>query len=69
MFTSLTSIAVPGTFEPNLTVMPSSGWILITSAFWPSSSVSVAENGRCGARWKISAISVIRRGRRLPARR
>ena len=41
----------------------------LTSAFWPSSSVSVAEKGRCGARWKMSAISVIRRGSRLPVRR
>ena len=48
----------------------SAGWILITSAFWPSSSVSVAAKGRCGARWKISAISVIAAcGNRLPARR
>ena len=43
--------------------------LLITSALWPSSLVSVALNGRCGARWNISAISVIRRGSRLPVRR
>ena len=69
MFTSRTSMAEPGTLEPNRTVTPSSGWTRITSAFWPSSLVSVAENGRCGARWKISASSVIRRGSRLPVRR
>ena len=52
MVTSRTSIAVPGTLEPNRTVTPSSGWTRMTSAFWPSSSVAVASNGRCGARLK-----------------
>ena len=69
MFTSLTSIEEPGTLEPKRTVTPSSGCTLITIAFSPSSWVSVALKGRCGARWKISAISVIRRGSRLPVRR
>ena len=69
MFTSRTSMADPGTFDPKRTVTPSSGWTRITRAFWPSSLVSVAANGRCGARWKSSAISVIRRVSRLPVRR
>jgi hypothetical protein len=34
MFTSRTSIGCPGTFEPNRSVMPSSGCTRITSAFW-----------------------------------
>jgi hypothetical protein len=62
-------MAEPGTLEPNRTVTPSSGWTRMTSAFWPSSSVSVAENGRCGARWNKTAISLIRVGSRLPVRR
>ena len=41
MVTSRISIAVPGTFDPNRTVMPSSGCTRITSAFWPRSSVAV----------------------------
>jgi hypothetical protein len=69
MFTSRTSISDPGTLEPNLTVTPSSGCTRITRAFCPSSLVSVAANGRCGARWNMSAISVIRRVSRLPVRR
>ncbi len=70
MFTSLTSMAEPGTLEPNLTVTPSSGCTRITIALCPSSLVSWWRwNGRCGARWNISAISVIRRGSRLPVRR
>ena len=69
MLTSRTSIADPGTFEPNRTVTPSSGWTRMTRAFLPSSLVSVAANGRCGARWNITAISVIRRVSRLPVRR
>ncbi len=60
---------VPGTLEPNRTVMPSSGWTRITMAFWPSSSVAVVSKGECGARWKTTAISVTRRPRRLPVRR
>src|ERR1035441_6464487 len=39
MVTSRTSIAFPGTLEPNRMVTPSSGWTRITIAFWPSSSV------------------------------
>ena len=35
MLTSRTSIALPGTFEPNRRVMPSSGCTRITSAFLP----------------------------------
>ena len=69
MFTSRTSIEVPGTLEPNRTVTPSSGWTRMTRAFWPSSSVCVGVNGRCGARLKTTAISVTRRPRRLPVRR
>ncbi len=69
MFTSRTSMAEPGTLDPNLTVTPSSGWTRMTRAFCPSSSVSVAANGRCGARWNRSAISDIRRGSRFPVRR
>ena len=69
MFTSRTSIAVSGTLEPNRTVTPSSGWTRMTRAFCPSSLVSVAANGRCGARWNIIAISDMRRGSRLPVRR
>ena len=42
MLTSRISIAVPGTFEPNRRVMPSSGWTRITSAFW----VEVLGRGR-----------------------
>ena len=69
MVTSRTSMAVPGTFEPNRTEMPSSGWTRMTSAFWPSSSVAVASKGRCGARLNTTAISVTRRPSRLPVRR
>ena len=69
MLTSRTSIVLPGTLEPNLSVMPSSGCTRITSAFLPSSSVMVASNGRCGARLKISAISVTLRAKRFPVRR
>jgi hypothetical protein len=69
MVTSRSSIEVPGTLEPNRTVMPSSGWMRTTKAFCPSSSTAVWANGRCGARWKITAISVTRRPSRLPVRR
>ena len=34
MLTSRISIAVPGTLEPNRSVMPSSGWTRITRALW-----------------------------------
>ena len=67
--TSRTSIIEPGTFEPNFSVTPSSGWTRITSWLWPSSSVSVWLNGRCGAFLNSTAISVTRRGSRLPVRR
>ena len=56
--TSRISICVAGTFAPKRSVMPSSGWMRSTSALAPSSVVSVCENGRCGARFIISAISV-----------
>lgn len=69
MVTSRTSIVVPGTFEPNRSVMPSSGWTRMTRAFCPSSSVDVESNGRCGARLNTTAISVTRRPSRLPVRR
>ena len=69
MFTSRTSIAVPGTFEPKRSVMPSSGWTRMTSAFWPELLGGGAANGRCGARWNTTAISVTRRPSRLPVRR
>ena len=69
MLTSRTSMLGPGTFEPNRMVMPSSGCTRITSALAPSSSVSVCENGRCGARLNTTAISVTRRPSRLPVRR
>ena len=69
MFTSRISIAVPGTFAPNRSVMPSSGCIRITSALWVSSSVAVALNGWCGACLNTTATSVTRRPSRLPVRR
>ena len=69
MLTSRISIAVPGTLEPNRIVIPSSGWIRITRAFWVSSSVAVAANGWCGARLNTTATSVTRRPSRLPVRR
>ena len=58
-----------GTFDPNRSLMPSSGCTLITSAFCDSSSVIVLSNGRCGARLKTSAISVTLRPKRFPVRR
>ena len=69
MLTSRISIDVPGTLEPKRMVRPSSGCTRITSAFWVSSSVAVAVNGRCGALLNTIATSVTRRPRRLPARR
>ncbi len=69
MATSRTSIAEPGTLDPNFNVTPSSGWTRTTSWLWPSSEVSVASNGRCGAGLNETAISVTRRGSRLPVRR
>src|SRR5260370_10264 len=42
MFTSLTSIAEPGTLEPHLTLPPSSRCTPITHALCPSSFGSVA---------------------------
>src|SRR3954465_13486766 len=54
MLTSRISIAVPGTFEPNRVVIPSSGWIRSTSAFCVSSSVDDAPNGERGARLKAT---------------
>lgn len=69
MLTSRTSIAVPGTLEPNRRVVPSSGCTRMTMALAPNSSVIVASNGRCGARLKTSAISVTLRPKRLPVRR
>ncbi len=65
---SRTSIVVPGTFDPNLRVTPSSGCTRMTSWLWPSSSTSEAWNGRCGAFLNSTAISVTRRAIRLPAR-
>ncbi|CFS08212.1 Uncharacterised protein [Mycobacterium tuberculosis] len=69
MLTSRTSMAVPGTLEPNRNVTPSSGCTRMTIALVPSSSVMVASNGRCGARLKTRAISVTRRPNRFPVRR
>ncbi len=46
---SRTSMVVPGTFEPNLSVTPSSGCTRMTSWLCPSSSTSAGSNGRCGA--------------------
>ena len=43
-------MTLPGTFDPNLRVTPSSGWTRTTSWLLPSSSVSVSAKGRCGAR-------------------
>ena len=60
---------LPGTFDPNRKVIPSSGCTRITRAFLPSSSVMVASKGRWGARLNTSAISVTRRPSRLPVRR
>ena len=62
-------MVVPGTLDPNRTVMPSSGCTRSTIAFWLSSSTEDAENGRWGARLNTTAISVTRRPRRLPVRR
>ena len=67
--TSRTSMVVPGTLLPKRSVTPSSGCTRTTSWFDPSSSVSVLLNGRIGARWNSTAISVTRRGSRLPVRR
>ena len=69
MFTSRISMAVPGTFAPNRSVVPSSGCTRITRALRVSSSVAMAENGRCGAGLKTIATSVTRRPSRLPVRR
>ena len=62
-------MAGPGTFDPNRIVTPSSGCTRITSTLEPSSSVSVCENGRCGARLKTTVISETRLPSRLPVRR
>ena len=69
MFTSRTSIPLPGTLEPKRRVMPSSGCTRTTRAFWPSSSVIVESKGRWGARLNTTATSVTRRPSRLPVRR
>ena len=66
---SRTSIEVPGTLEPNLSITPSSGCTRMTSWLLPSISMSVWVNGRCGAFLNSTAISVTRRGSRLPVRR
>ena len=60
---------MPGTFDPNRRVTPSSGWIRITRAFSVRSSVDDALNGWCGAFLKTIATSVTRRPSRLPVRR
>ena len=59
----------PAPWSRTCSVTPSSGCTRMTSWLWPSSSVSVAANGRCGAFLKTTAISVTRRGSRLPVRR
>src|SRR4028119_2393292 len=63
MDTSRTSMTLPGTFEPNLRVTPSSGCTRTTSWLLPSSSVSVSANGRGGARLTTSALAATRRAR------
>ena len=69
MLTWRISMAVAGTLAPKCIETPSSGWMRRTSAFVPSSRVSVLVKGRCGARLNMSAISVTRRGMRLALRR
>ncbi|SHW65774.1 Uncharacterised protein [Mycobacteroides abscessus subsp. abscessus] len=69
MLTSRTSMALPGTLDPNRSVTPSSGCTRITSALAPSSSVMVESKGRWGAFLNTSAISVTLRPRRFPVRR
>ena len=69
MATSRTSMVVPGTFEPNRRVTPSSGCTRTTSWLEPSSSVSLTAKGRNGAFLKMIPISVTRRGSRFPVRR
>ena len=69
MSTSRISIVVPGTFAPKRSVTPSSGWMRMTRAFLPSSSMSFLLNGWCGAALNTTATSVTRRPSRLPVRR
>ena len=69
MLTSRTSIALPGTLEPNRRVIALVGLHPDDQGVLPSSSVMVASNGRCGARLNTRAISVTLRPRRFPVRR
>ncbi|SKF62647.1 Uncharacterised protein [Mycobacteroides abscessus subsp. abscessus] len=69
MDTSRISICVVGTLAPKRMVIPSSGWMRMTSAFTPRAAVSLALKGRCGAGLNCSATSVTRRGTRFAVRR
>ena len=68
MLTGAISIAGPGSFDPKLSAIPSSGWIRIASTLGRMLSPR-RPNRRCGASLKWTAISVTRLGSRLPDRR
>ena len=66
--TDRTSIPRPGTFAPNRSMIPSSGWIRIASRFG-SGSVDESRKSRCGTSLNWIAISDARFGSRFPVRR
>ena len=68
MLTGAISIAGPGSFEPKLSAIPSSGWIRMLRTFGRIPSPR-RPNSRCGASLNWIAISVTRFGSRLPDRR
>ena len=68
MFTDRMRIPCTGTFAPNFSEMPSSGWMRRTSAFGSRPADASAGNTRCGAIRNWIAISVERFGSRLPVR-
>ena len=68
MLTERTSSPRPGTLAAKRSRIPSSGWIRIASRFG-SGSAPALRKSIMGGRLNWTAISVARRGRRLPVRR
>ena len=68
MFTLRTSRPRSGTLAAKRSRMPSSGWMRMASRFG-SGSEALSRKSISGGRLNWTAISVARRGRRLPVRR
>jgi hypothetical protein len=69
MLTERIRMREPGIFAPSCKVTPSLGWRVRTSWFGLTPSEPSWEKARWGTGFSVTAISVILRAKRLPARR